>query len=102
MIQFQKNRWLYSAAIFLLIGFAALILHPAVHAFQWDGGKDDGGDCPLCQFIAVLGLILFIVFLFLAGCQRPRVDFFDLPGFKPFSFLNFLSPVRDRAPPAFS
>ena len=99
MIQFQKNNAFRFAAILLLIGFAAFAFHPLTHALHHDGDKEDADHCPLCQFVLVLGLILFCVFLLFFRAQQVR---FNLSEFRQSLPFKFLSPIRGRAPPVLS
>jgi hypothetical protein len=99
MIQFQKNKFFLFAAVLLLIGFAAFTFHPLIHALHHDGDKDNGGDCPLCQFVAALGFILFCVFLFFLKIQQGQFNLLEFRQSLPFKFL---SPHYGRAPPVFS
>ena len=99
MIQLQKNKLFQFAAILLLVGFAALIFHPLIHATHHASDKDDADHCPLCQFIAALGFIFFCVFLLFLRTQQERFDLLESRQSLPFKFL---SPIRGRAPPVFS
>jgi len=99
MIQFQKNKLFQFAAVLLLVGLAALTFHPLIHATHHDGDKDDASDCPLCQFVAALGFILFCIFLFFLKIQQDRFSLSELRQSLPFKFL---SPLHGRAPPSFS
>ena len=99
MIQFQKNRAFCFAAVLLLIGFAALAFHPLIHATHHVGDKDDAECCPLCQFVAALGFILFCIFLFFLKMQQERFNLSELRQSLPFKFL---SPLHGRAPPVLS
>jgi hypothetical protein len=99
MIQFQKNKLFYSAAILLLIGFAALTFHPLIHALHHAGDKDDADHCAICQFATTLGFILFCVFLLFLRTQLKRFNFSEFKQTLPFKFL---SPIHGRAPPSLS
>ena len=99
MIQFQKNKLFYFAAILLLVGFAALTFHPLIHAIHHVGDKNDSDHCQLCQFSAGLGLILFCIFLFFFKCQLERFNLSRVSQSLPFKFL---SPIYGRAPPSLS
>ena len=99
MIQFQKNKLFYFAAILLLVGFAAITFHPLIHATHHAGDKDDADHCPLCQFVAGLGFILFCVFLLFLRMQQEQVNFSE---FKQSLPLKFLFPLHGRAPPILS
>jgi hypothetical protein len=99
MIQFQKNKSFQLAAILLLVGFAALTFHSLVHATHHAGDKDDAHDCPSCQFVTALGLILFCIFLFFFRAQQKQ---FHLSEFRQALPFKFLSPHYGRAPPVLS
>ena len=99
MIQFQKNKLFYSAAILLLIGFAALTFHPLIHAIHHVGDKDDADHCAICQFATTLGFILFCVFLLFLRTQQEQFSFSEFKQSLPFKFL---SPIHGRAPPSLS
>ena len=99
MIQFQKNKLFQFAAILLLVGLAALTFHPLIHATHHVGDKDDADHCPLCQFVLVLGLILFCVSLLFFRAQQERFNRSEFRQSLPFKFL---SPIHGRAPPVLS
>ena len=99
MIQFQKNKLFYSAAILLLVGFAALTFHPLIHATHHVGDKDDADHCAICQFATVLGFILFCIFLLFFKSLKGS---FTFPEFKQPLPFKFLSPIHGRAPPSLS
>jgi Na+/melibiose symporter-like transporter len=99
MIQFQRNKLFYFAAILLLVGFAALTFHPLIHATHHVGDKTDADHCAICQFVTTFGFILFCIFLFSFKSLQERFSFSEFKQSLPFKFL---SPIHGRAPPSLS
>lgn len=99
MILLRENKLFRFVAVLLLVGLAAFALHFSIHATHHAGDKDDADHCPVCQFIAALGFVLFCIFALFFRLQRVR---FQTPSFNKFSSAGILSSVYGRAPPVLS
>lgn len=96
MLKFQQNRLFAFIGILLLICLSAAGLHFLAHAAQHGNDFSNTDHCAVCQFVTVIGSVLFCVVILFLRLQQTQFEFLETEKLLPFKNLSAAS---GRAPP---